>query len=380
MAETDKSVRAEQKTAPVSPPQLIMPLLLSSSPHIANTVESRYLMRNVLISLAPVTIFGIVLFGVPALLNILISVAGAVLAEAAFRRITRQDIRIGDLSAAVTGLMFALILPPSTPLWMTFLGAVFSVVVAKEFFGGLGANIFNPALIGRAFVLMSFPAAITSWTNPRVFVEKVNEAVDAVNSASIIDGITNATPLNIIKMGNTIADVGTGFTALGLSASDDYWSTIKTLFMGFHSGCIGESSIFLILAGMVFLLITQTIDWRAPASMSAAVLVVSPILGMDPLFSLISGGVVFGAVFMATDYVTAPLTEKGKLIFGFGAGLITVLIRKWGSFPEGVTYGILIMNALTPFLNQLLPKKYGFVPKKKTASASGVSSVKGEVK
>ncbi|MDR1901574.1 MAG: RnfABCDGE type electron transport complex subunit D [Treponema sp.] len=357
-----------------------MPLLLSSSPHIANTVESRYLMRNVLISLAPVTIFGIVLFGVPALLNILISVAGAVLAEAAFRRITRQDIRIGDLSAAVTGLMFALILPPSTPLWMTFLGAVFSVVVAKEFFGGLGANIFNPALIGRAFVLMSFPAAITSWTNPRVFVEKVNEAVDAVNSASIIDGITNATPLNIIKMGNTIADVGTGFTALGLSASDDYWSTIKTLFMGFHSGCIGESSIFLILAGMVFLLITQTIDWRAPASMSAAVLVVSPILGMDPLFSLISGGVVFGAVFMATDYVTAPLTEKGKLIFGFGAGLITVLIRKWGSFPEGVTYGILIMNALTPFLNQLLPKKYGFVPKKKTASASGVSSVKGEVK
>jgi electron transport complex protein RnfD len=377
MAESDKPVQAEKKVAPVSPPQLIMPLLLSSSPHIVNTVESRQLMRNVLISLAPVTIFGIVLFGIPALLNVLISIAGAVLAEAVFRRITRQDIRIGDLSAAVTGLLLALILPPSTPLWMTFLGAVFSVVVAKEFFGGLGANIFNPALIGRAFVLMSFPAAITSWTNPRTFFQKAEEVIDAANSASLVDSITNATPLNIIKLGNTIADVGAGFTALGLSPSGDYWSTMKTLFIGFHMGCTGESSILLILAGMVFLLITQTIDWRAPAAMGAAVLVVSPILGMDPLFGLLGGGVAFGAVFMATDYVTAPLTGKGKLVFGFGAGLITVLIRKWGSYPEGVTYGILIMNALTPFLNQLLPKKYGFIPKKKTPSAGGAASVKG---
>ncbi|MDR2096004.1 MAG: RnfABCDGE type electron transport complex subunit D [Treponema sp.] len=353
-----------------------MPLLLSSSPHIANAVESRQLMRNVLISLAPVTIFGVALFGIPALLNVLVSIAGAVLAEAAFRRITGQDIRIGDLSAAVTGLIFALILPPSTPLWMTFLGAVFSVVVAKEFFGGLGANIFNPALIGRAFVLMSFPAALTCWTNPRIFFEKTGEMLEAASTASL-DGITSATPLNIIKMGNTIADVGIGFTALGLSPSADYLSTIKTLFLGFRSGCIGESSILLILAGMVFLLITQTIDWRAPAAMGAAVLVVSPLLEMDPLFGLLSGGVAFGAVFMATDYVTAPLTGKGKLIFGFGAGLITVLIRKWGSYPEGVTYGILIMNALTPFLNQLLPKKYGFVPKKKTPPAGSGASAKG---
>jgi electron transport complex protein RnfD len=378
MAETDKPVQAEKKTTPVSsPPPLITPLLLSSSPHIVNTVESRQLMRNVLISLAPVTIFGVALFGVPALLNILISIAGAVLAEAAFRYVTKQDIRVGDLSAAVTGLMFALILPPSTPLWMTFLGAVFSVVVAKEFFGGLGANIFNPALIGRAFVLMSFPAAITSWTNPRAFFAKTGEVLDAAGAVSLADGITGATPLNIIKMGNTIADVGAGFAALGLSSSADYWSTIRTLFIGFRSGCIGESSIFLILAGMVFLLLTQTIDWRAPAAMGAAILAVSPVLGMDPLFGLLSGGVAFGAVFMVTDYVTAPLTGKGKLIFGFGAGLITVLIRKWGSYPEGVTYGILIMNALTPFLNQLLPKKYGFVPKKKPIPAGSAASVNG---
>jgi electron transport complex protein RnfD len=338
-------------------------------------------MRNVLISLTPVTIFGIVLFGLPALLNILVSIAGAILAEFLFRRITKQELRIKDLSAVVTGLLLALVLPPATPLWMTFLGAVFAIVVAKEFFGGLGANVFNPALIGRAFLLMSFPAAITTWKNPDFWGLKVKAVADGI-SGTMVEVITGPTPLNIIKMGNSlgnpiansIADVGAGFMSAGLSSSDTYWSTIKTLFLGFHSGSIGETSILFILAGLVFLLITRTIDWRAPAGMGAAVLIVSSVLGMDPLFSLLSGGVAFGAVFMATDYVTAPLTAKGKLIFGFGAGLIIVLIRKWGSYPEGVMFSILIMNALTPFLNRLLQKKYGFVPKKKPDTKSGVAA------
>jgi electron transport complex protein RnfD len=140
---------------------------------------------------------------------------------------------------------------------------------------------------------------------------------------------------------------------------------MKTLFIGYHGGCIGESSILLILAGGLYLLVTKTIDWRAPVTMIGAAFITAALLGMDPLFSILSGGIVFGAVFMATDYVSAPVTAKGKLIFGCGAGIITVLIRKWGNYPEGVTYGILIMNALTPFLNRLLNKKYGYIPKKR---------------
>jgi electron transport complex protein RnfD len=315
-------------------------------------------MANMLIALAPAAGFGIVLYGLPALLTILVSVVSAVAAESLFRGLTGQDIRARDLSGAVSGLLLALIIPPATPLWMTALGAVFAVVAAKEFFGGLGGNVFNPALIGRAFLLMSFPAALTSWTIP--------------GSA---DGLSGATPLGILKLelaaGQTLsqalAGVGADLTAAGLAPSPDYWQVIRTLFIGNRGGCIGESSILCILAGGVYLLVTKTIDWRAPAAMIAACFMSSLALGLDPLFSILSGGLVFGAVFMATDYVTAPLTFKGKLIFGFGAGLITVLIRKWGNYPEGVSYGILIMNALTPFLNRLLPRKYGYVPKKRGA-------------
>lgn len=327
-------------------------LILASSPHIVSPVATKQLMANVLIALAPASLFGVFIFGVPALLTIIVAVAAAVLGEACFRWIIKQDIRIKDLSAAVTGLLLALVLPPSTPLWITALGAIFAIVVAKEFFGGLGANVFNPALIGRAVLIMSFPAALTTWHVPGGF------------GASLSDAVSTATPLNIIKQGGSIADVA---VSLGLNASADYGSVMGTLFFGNHGGCIGETSILLILVGAVYLLITKTIDWRAPAAMIATTALSSLLLGMDPLFTVISGGVVFGAVFMATDYVSAPLTAYGKLVFGFGAGLITVLIRKWGNYPEGVTYGLLIMNAVTPFLNRLLQRKYGFVPKPKGA-------------
>jgi electron transport complex protein RnfD len=339
-------------------------MLLSSSPHIVSPVTVQSLMANVLIALAPASVFGIVIFGLPALWTILVSVASAMVAETLFRRITGQDTRVKDLSAAVSGLLLALILPPSTPLWMTALGAIFAVIVAKEFFGGLGANVFNPALTGRAFLIMSFPAAITTWRQPTGF---------AIPQA---DALSSVTPLNIIKQGGTIADVGADFLNAGLSSSADYWPVMKTLFIGNHGGCIGETSILLILAGAVYLLATKTIDWRAPLTMIASTIIASFVFGRDPLFSILSGGVFFGAIFMATDYVSAPLTAKGKLIFGCGAGLITALIRQWGNYPEGVTYGILIMNALTPFLNRLLQKKYGSVPRKKT-KAPGTGASKG---
>ena len=313
-------------------------LLLQSSPHLASTVNSRALMRNMLIALAPVSLFGIVIYGLPALLNIIVAFAAAVLGESLFRFILKRPVRAKDLSAGISGLLLALVIPPNTPLWMTALGAVFAVVVAKEFFGGLGANVFNPALIGRAFLLMSFPAALTTWRKP-------GQSWISMSA----DVITGATPLGIAQMGGDVPG-------------------IRDLFFGFHGGSTGETSIFLILAACLFLLVTKTIDWRTPVCMIGAGAAVAFALGLDPLFSVLSGGLVFGAVFMATDYVTGSITGKGKIIFGIGAGIITMLIRKWGNFPEGVCYAILIMNGFTPFLDKLLTRKYGFVRKKKEAA------------
>ena len=346
-------------------------LYISSSPHIGSPVNARILMQRVLFALAPVSVFAVALYGVPALIGILVSVASAELAEALFRKITGQDIRNRDLSAAVSGLLLALVLPPGVPLWMIALGAAFGIIVAKEFFGGMGANVFNPALIGRAFLLMSFPVAATKWSMPRVFY-----AVDT-SSAAFMDAMSSATPLSMIKTGETIALLGNRLAAAGLAGGSGYWSTISSLFLGLRPGCIGESSIILILFGFIYLLVSGTIDWKAPVSMTLSVFVFSFLFGRDPLFSVLAGGALFGAVFMTTDYVTSPLTGSGKLIFGFGAGLVTVLIRQWGNYPEGVTYGILMMNAVTPFLNRLLQKKYGYVkPQKKSKE----EPAKGETK
>jgi electron transport complex protein RnfD len=310
-------------------------------------------MSRVVISLLPVTVWGIVIFGVSALLNVAVSVASAVIGEALFRRITGQAVRIKDCSAVVTGLLLALVVPPSTPLWMTALGALFAVIVAKEFFGGLGANVFNPALAGRAFLLMSFPAAMTTWLKP----SGIRTPFYQFSGANLIDGVTTSTPLDILK--EAVSD-GFGGGKLGLDASF-YGEVLEELFLGNRAGCIGETSILLILAGGIFLLATKTIDWRAPVALIVTSFISSLALGLDPSLSVLSGGAVFGAVFMATDYTSAPVTDYGKLIFGAGAGLLAMLIRKFGNYPEGVSYGILIMNMATPFLNRLLHKKYGYV-------------------
>ena len=329
-------------------------ILLQSSPHIASPVDSKTLMRNMLIALAPISIFGIVIFGLPALLNIIVATVSAIAGESLFRLITKQPIRAKDLSAGVSGLLLALVIPPNTPYWMTAIGAVFAVIVAKEFFGGLGANIFNPALIGRAFMVMSFPAALTTWRIP----------VLPVGAAFTADVITGATPLAITKMGAGISGVGKSLVEAGLSVSDSYWPVIKTLFYGFRAGCTGETSIFLMLCASLFLLVTKTIDWRTPVCMITSGFLFALLFWQDigfALYSVLSGGLVFGAVFMATDYVTSPITSRGKILFGIGAGLITMLIRRWGTYPEGVCFSILIMNGVTPFLNKLLSKKYGYV-------------------
>lgn len=322
-------------------------LLLSSSPNAFTGVDSRKIMMAVVIALLPTTVYGVVLYGVPALLVILTSVASAVAAEAAFRALIKQDVRVGDLSAVVTGLLVALISPPSLPLWMAALGSVAAIIFAKEFFGGLGANPFNPALIGRAVLLMSFPAAMTTWHAP---------------FGALTDATTAATPLNVVKLGGSVADVG-----MQIAGSSDYGTLLWTLFVGNRSGCIGEGSILLILVGFAFLLALRVVNWVTPLAMVGTTFVLSWLLGMDPVFGVLSGGVVFGAVFMATDYASSPITPMGKLVFGAGAGAITAVIRRFGGFPEGVTYGILLMNAVAPYLDKLRVKKYGYVPAPKPA-------------
>ncbi|MDR2952112.1 MAG: RnfABCDGE type electron transport complex subunit D, partial [Treponema sp.] len=277
-------------------------ILLQSSPHISSPISSAMMMGMVLIALTPVSIFGVIIFGLPALLNIIVSVAAAIAGESLFRLAIKQPVRAKDLSAGVSGLLLALVIPPSTPLWMTALGAVFAVVVAKEFFGGLGANVFNPALTGRAFLVMSFPAALTTWTMPRLPQNAF------ANGAFSADVITGASTLGITRTGEGVAAVSKALAEAGLSNSDSYWAAMKTLFFGYRAGSTGETSVFLILAALIFLVATKTIDWRTPVCMIATGLVSSVVLGMDPLLTVLSGGLVFGAVFMATDYVTTPVT------------------------------------------------------------------------
>lgn len=330
-------------------------MLLASSPHAFSPVDTPRIMLSVIIALVPATAYGIYLYGLPALGVVVTSIASAVLAEFVFRKIIKASTTVGDFSAVVTGLLLALILPPSTPLWMVGLGAIFAIVVAKEFFGGLGANPFNPALIGRAFLLMSFPAAITSWTMPK-------------GIALAADAVSTSTPLNMIKQGSTLADVAKYFGAT------DTGAFYRQLFMGYRSGSIGESSILLVLLGGLFLLGIGVVQWIVPISVLGSTFLFSWLLGMDPVLGLLSGGIVFGAFFMATDYATRPMTQYGQALFGVGIGLITVLIRKFGGYPEGVTYAILIMNILTPYLNKLRVKKYGFVPPPKPAKPTKEAS------
>jgi electron transport complex protein RnfD len=307
------------------------------------------MMGNMLIALTPVSIFSVINFGLPVLLNIIVATASAIGGEVLFRIATRQDIRAKDLSAGVTGLLLALVIPPSLPLWMTALGALFAVIVAKEFFGGLGANVFNPALAGRAFLLMSFPSAMTTWHVPR-----------GRFPLALTDATSGASYLGLLKSGAGPAP-----------------DIIKEMFFGYQAGSAGETSALLILAAFIYLVVTKTIDWRAPVSMILTAFAAAFLLGYDPLTAALSGGLLFGAVYMTTDYVTSPLFPWGKVIFGAGAGLITILIRKFGTYPEGVCYSILIMNCAVPFLNKLLPRKYGSaskggtVPKEKTPDSKG---------
>ncbi len=329
-------------------------IFMSPAPHVVTPVKTQTLMLDVIIALLPLTAYGIYLFSIPALVRIIVSVLCCVGFESLFRLICNLDIRVKDLSAVITGLLIALVIPPNLPIWMLILGCLFAIVVGKEFFGGLGANVFNPALVGRAFMFVSFSGAMTSWIQP---------------GNSFFDAMSTATPLKLINAKEGIALSASEIAkTLNLGSSTDLYTQ---LILGNHAGCIGETSILLILLGFAYLLFKKVIDWRTPVTMMVTAVAITAIGGINPILALTSGGLAFGAVFMATDYVTSPVTPKGKLLFGAGCGLITGLIRLFSGMPEGVMYSILIMNAVVPFLNKIIPVKYGYVkPPKKNKEAA----------
>ena len=331
-------------------------IYLSSSPHFTFGTTTQWIMATVLLALLPECIYGIMVFGIRALVTILASVISAVFFECLFQKITKQEVVISNLSAAVTGVLLALVIPSTTPVWMVVLGAAVAVVIAKGLFGGIGSNTFNPALTGRAFMFMSFSAIMgASWFNPESSVSKWSYAL---TGASNVDAVSSATILSQVKAGTASLDAGTFFQ----------------YFAGNRAGCIGETSIMLIILSFIFLLVTKVIDWRAPVAMLgtvAAATFISSFIATgtaaqaieNVIMALLTGGLMFGATFMVTDYATTPVTKPGRLMFGFGCGLITFLIRRFGGYPEGVMFSILIMNAVAPFLNNLTGRKYGEVKK-----------------
>lgn len=303
--------------------------VVSTSPHLRTTHTSARTMWLVNAALLPAAVAAALVFGWRAVAVMLVSVAVAIATEALSQLVFRREVTIRDGSAVVTGLLLAFTLPPTTPLWMAALGSFVAIFLVKQLFGGLGFNIFNPALAARAVLLASFPVAITSWNLPAAGFF----SADAVSSASA---------LGALKEG-----AARPFAYLDL-------------LLGTVPGSLGETCKIALIAGFVFLLVLRVVDWKIPVTYLGVVALLALAFGRDPLAELLSGGLLLGAFFMATDYVTSPTTPWGRVVFGAGCGLLTALIRVYGGFPEGVCYAIILMNCLTPLLDRyLLPGRFG---------------------
>jgi len=301
-------------------------LIVNVSPHIRSKESISKIMWAVFFSLVPAGVAGTVLFGWSAFWIIVLGIISAVITEGALQILTKKKITVLDASAFLTGLLLAYNLPANVPFWLPIVGSFFSIAIGKQIFGGLGQNIFNPALVGRVFLMASWPKYMTAFTQPLTY-----------------DAVTAATPLALIKEGKPLV-------FHNLSYLDFFW--------GRRGGCIGEVCIAALLLAAIFLFIKGYISFHIPVSYITTVGIFTYIFGQngflsgDWLFHLLSGGLVLGAFFMATDYVTSPLTYKGQLIFGIGCGIITAVIRLWGGYPEGVSYAILIMNAATAIIDR----------------------------
>ncbi len=327
-------------------------LIVSLSPHVHSGDSVRKNMYGVLIAMAPAFLVSLFFFGLGALIVTATSVAACVFFEWAIAKylLKKETTTVCDGSAVITGVLLAFNLPSNLPVWIIVLGALFAIGVGKMSFGGLGNNPFNPALVGRVFLLLSFPVQMTSWP----VVGQLTAYADAT---------TGATPLAIMK------GVINGAPGVSLDQLPDSFS----LLIGQNGGCLGEVSALALLLGLIYMLWKKIISWHIPVSILATVFVfagvmhlVKPELYVSPLVQLLSGGLMLGAVFMATDYVTSPMSRNGMLIYGVCIGLLTMVIRLFGAYPEGMSFAILIMNAFTPLINTYCrPKRFGEVAKKK---------------
>ena len=320
--------------------------ILSSSPHTHSNSSVSRIMLDVILALLPTTAVGVWFFGMPAVWTIATCVSTCIVTEALCRLAMKRENTVGDLSAIVTGLLLALNLPAGIPLWMAVVGSVFAIGVSKQVFGGLGMNPFNPALAARAFMLISFTGPMTTWLKPLWWKTP--------------DAVTTATPLAAMK-GMFAADATAHATPHAAQNALEQIPSLCNLLTGNMPGCIGEVSAIALVIGAVYLLWRKVITWHIPVAFIATVVVYSLIAGGAPAYvQVLTGGVMIGACFMATDYVTSPITAKGKLIFGFGCGLLCMLIRQFGSYPEGCSFAILIMNAVAPLINRWTqPKPFG---------------------
>lgn len=296
---------------------------VSVSPHLKDSTSTSTIMRDVLIALCPALVASVLIFGIRALFVSAVCVAFAVGSEWLFNYITKRPSTIGDLSAGVTGLLLAFNLPVGIPLWQAALGSVIAIVVVKQLFGGLGQNFANPAITARIIMLLAFTGPMTAWVFP---------------GAS--DAVSGATPLVILK----------GMANQELPA-------LRDMALGLRAGSLGETSAIALTLGGLYLLVRRVISWHTPVAFIGTVFVLTLLLGQQPVYQLLSGGLLLGAFFMATDYATTPTTASGRLVFGIGCGLITVLIRVWGNYPEGVSFSILLMNILTPYISKFTRTK-----------------------
>lgn len=313
---------------------------ISASPHIRDSETIPHIMWQVNLALLPAAVFAVCWFGLTAFINMLTGIVFAVGAEYSWQKAMHKPVTAFDGSACITGLLLAMSMSPILPPYMVAIGSVLAIIVAKQSMGGLGFNIFNPAHIGRAALMVSWPVAMTTWTKIQDF-----------SALSSVDVMTSATPLNILKQQGYDALISTFGSQSGL-----YWS----MFIGTRNGSLGETSTVLLLLGGLYLIWRGYINWVVPAAMILTVGLLTWIFGPaglftgDPLFHMMAGGLILGAFFMATDMVTIPITITGQIIFAVGAGAITVLIRLAGGYPEGVCYSLLLMNAVTPLIDRFV--------------------------
>ena len=324
-------------------------LTISGSPHVHGSNDVRKIMLGVVYAMIPALLVSIYVFGLDALKVTVVSVAACVMFEFLIQKyILKGSTSITDGSAIVTGILLAFNLPSNLPIWIIIIGALVAIGIAKMSFGGLGKNIFNPALVGRVFLLLSFPVQMTSWPVPKPLFAQ-----------SVTDAVTGPTALSILKEG-----LDAGKTVDQLTAE---LPTYVESLLGSMGGSLGEISAVALVIGAIYMLLRKIISWHIPVSYLGTVLIfagilwlINPEMYINPLFHLVTGGMMLGVFFMATDMVSSPMSAKGMLVFGFGCGLITMLIRIWGAYPEGVSFAILIMNAFVPLINLgFKPKRFG---------------------